>query len=46
MHKMIKTDQNAHSVLVSVKQEMKECGINSPTFSDAIRWMRKKRGTM
>jgi len=39
MYKMIKTDTNAHDILVQVKNDMKTHGIDSPSFSDTIRWM-------
>ncbi|NMG83758.1 MAG: hypothetical protein GIS02_06110 [Methanosarcinales archaeon] len=37
--KKIRTDDNAHEILYVVKREMKERGIERPTFSDVIRWM-------
>lgn len=37
MSKTIKIDDDAHNKLSVVKKEMKEMGIDSPTFSDAIR---------
>jgi len=37
--KKIRTDDNAHKTLVDVKEMMRKEGIESPTFSDAIRWM-------
>ena len=35
--KMVKLDDNAHGLLVRVKEDMKKGGIGSPTFSDTIR---------
>jgi len=37
--KKIRTDNNAHELLVNVKKMIRKEGIESPTFSDAIRWM-------
>lgn len=39
--KNIRIDENAHNILVKVKEEMKEEGICTPTLSDAIRWLKE-----
>lgn len=40
--KTIRIDENAHRILINIKEEMKEEGIGSPTLSDSIRWLNRK----
>lgn len=40
--KTIRIDENAHRILVKVKEEMRSDGIASPTLSDAVRRMNRK----
>lgn len=39
MSKTIKIDDDAHNKLSATKKSIKNAGIDSPTFSDAIRWL-------
>ena len=41
--KMVKLDDNAHEILSHVKEDMKKSGIESPTFSDTIRWITNEK---
>ena len=40
--KTIKTDENAHGILLWAKEQCNNDGIENPNFSDAIRWMREE----
>ena len=36
--KTLKIDENAHAILLAWKERCVEGGIESPSYSDAIRW--------
>jgi len=39
--KTIRIDNGAHKILLQVKEDMKRKGIENPTHSDAIRYLRR-----
>ena len=41
--KMIRIDNNSHAILLDAKIELKKRGIENPTHSDAIRWLKNKK---
>lgn len=40
--KNIAIDDNSHKILLWAKEQCKKSGIEKPSLSDAIRWMRDK----
>lgn len=41
--KMIRIDTNSHAILLSAKVELKKIGVENPSHSDAIRWLKNKK---
>lgn len=44
--KTITVDENAHMILMWAKKQTHNDGIENPTHSDAIRWMKEQISTL